>query len=64
MALRGQQTVLRDFTIQQMLEKTSAVFGRVAGLRQTELLTTASLSSGFNMDDEFKATHTRVPNRS
>ena len=41
-ALRGQQTVLREFTIHQMLEKTCAVFGRVAGARQTPELQTAT----------------------
>jgi hypothetical protein len=34
-ALRGQQTVLRDFTIEQMLERTGAAFGRVAARQGT-----------------------------
>jgi glycosyltransferase involved in cell wall biosynthesis len=37
-ALRGQQMVVRDFTIDQMLEQTSAVFARVAGVTQAEEL--------------------------
>jgi glycosyltransferase involved in cell wall biosynthesis len=42
-ALRGQQTVLREFTINQMMEKTSDVFTRVAmGRRAPELQTISS----------------------
>ena len=41
-ALRGQQTVLREFTINQMMEKTSDVFTRVATQRRTPELQTIS----------------------
>jgi glycosyltransferase involved in cell wall biosynthesis len=35
-ALRGQRTVLRDFTIDQMLERTTAAFSRAAGRQGAE----------------------------
>jgi glycosyltransferase involved in cell wall biosynthesis len=35
MALRGQQTVLNEFVMDRMLEKTCEVFGRVARQRRT-----------------------------
>ena len=38
-AIQGQQTVLRDFTINQMLEKTGAAFVRVASQRRGTPLT-------------------------
>jgi len=42
-ALRGQQTVLREFTIKQMMERTNAVFTNVANQRRTsELQSVAS----------------------
>ncbi len=41
-ALRGQQTVLREFTINQMMEKTCDVFTRVATQRRTPELQTLS----------------------
>jgi glycosyltransferase involved in cell wall biosynthesis len=42
-ALRGQQTVLRDFTIDRMLEKTCDVFERVASRRFDSHLAAASV---------------------
>jgi hypothetical protein len=41
-ALRGQQTVLRDFTINQMMERTCEVFTRVANQRRAPELQTIS----------------------